>query len=48
MEKEMEAFKNETKKEFNDIKGEITQIRKNQGELNEIKSELAQFIKIGN
>ena len=31
MEIEMEAYKKETKKEFNDIKGKITQIRKNQG-----------------
>ena len=31
MEKEIEAFQKETKKEFNDIKGEITQIMKNQG-----------------
>ena len=46
MEKEMKAFKKETEKEFNDIKGEITQIMKNQRELNEIKSELAQFIKL--
>ena len=46
MEKVIEAFKKETNKEFNDVNGEITQIRKNQGELNEIKSELAQFIKL--
>ena len=31
MEKEIEAFQKETKQEFNDIKGEITQIMKNQG-----------------
>ena len=46
MDKEMKVFKNENKKEFTNIKGEITKIRKNQGELNEIKSELAQFIKL--
>ena len=37
----MEVFKMETKKEFNDIKGMITKIRKNQGALKEIKSELS-------
>ena len=45
MDKEMEVFKKETKKGFDDIKGEITQSRKNQAKLKDIKSELAQFIK---
>ena len=49
MDKEMKAFKKETKKELNDIKWpkwEIIQIRKTRGELKEIKSEFVQFIKL--
>ena len=48
MDTELEVFKKETKKKFNDIKGEITQIRKNQGETERNQIRTGTVYKTGN